>query len=829
MPLLPGQRSAPGHHGESSLDDALRLGRGMRLRLLAAVRALLSDPSIAGLKDAPKLAAVVLYAKSRAPQGRWDDNLSSIWGAELGRWLGMKESTVHHKVLPKLRSSGALRTQEVRNALGQPTGLNCLVMPLWKARKGRDARHPLALSKAELATLLRLCEALFGHGWTPEGREPTPPGLLADRTGKGAATDRLGLLLMVLNTRASGWLQLCGGSVKKREGRGATTLARLLGCSPAGARKVLARLTEAGVVARQRKATATRMHGRGRVMLLPVARAYGRVLAPVEGVSGSRAVVSQRPDGAVGDQAPADAAASLGMPGIYGAADTEGAEDRERPDGAELHADHAPVVTPVVPQQLSCGFSGEAPSGCCGRPECACAREDQAGDGEEPARLTLVDGGPLRGEQPQQSQTDEHDQAQGAGPAEQSSAARVPTAGGQGSSGQQRGRVPRPPSDLEVVLGAVWPLWARLERSGARCRVITVARQEVAAISRVAGPEVAPQLLAARLERRLADQAGPAAVVDPVGWLIKRGLPRRVDCTDFRCDEGLRMDTGGHCETCAYLIADRRGLRAQIAAQVEATMPAETPKERRVVYEQQLREAVAQQQVDALARWEWAAAAQQRRSEAAAVARAKAEAADAARQALPCTDCGAPRAAGLCGTCGEQRALAELIRSTTRTVAAAWADITDPADIAAVRAQAEAGIQADVDRVRAQMQAQGATDQVIAVAARLAVESAAADYESSAVALLARGPEADTEARLAREATMRRAHHFDSRAAAQEAAAQAAEQARQRTARHLLTNRTAALPADQAPAARHDEPDPYAVAAAQVRAAITRPERRPAA
>uniref|UniRef100_UPI003F495C0F hypothetical protein n=1 Tax=Streptomyces chartreusis TaxID=1969 RepID=UPI003F495C0F len=42
------------------------------------------------------------------------------------------------------------------------------------AVKFRGQGHPLALDKAELATLLR--EALFGPGWASEGRGPTPPG-----------------------------------------------------------------------------------------------------------------------------------------------------------------------------------------------------------------------------------------------------------------------------------------------------------------------------------------------------------------------------------------------------------------------------------------------------------------------------------------------------------------------------------------------------------------------------------------------------------------------------------------------------------------------------
>ncbi len=144
--------------GRRRLDDPLRLGRAMRLRLRNAVQALLADPSIAGLKDAPKLAAVVLYAKSRAPKGEKNDNQTSIWGAELGRWLGMKESTVHHKVLPVLRGTDALHTQVKTNGKGHVTGLDCLVIPLWNARKSGGAGHPLALTKAELATLLHLIE-----------------------------------------------------------------------------------------------------------------------------------------------------------------------------------------------------------------------------------------------------------------------------------------------------------------------------------------------------------------------------------------------------------------------------------------------------------------------------------------------------------------------------------------------------------------------------------------------------------------------------------------------------------------------------------------------
>ncbi|MGW6145298.1 hypothetical protein [Streptomyces sp. NPDC055140] len=576
----------------------------MRLRLRAAVLALLADPSIVGLKDAPKLAAVVLYAKSRAPQGRQVDNVSSTWGAELGRWLGVKESMVHHRVLPVLRDADALHTRVVTNAQGHPTGLDCLVMPLWRARKSGGPRHPLALSKTELATLLRLCEALFGHGWTPKDREPTPPGLLAGRTGKGAATDRLGLLLMVLSTRASGWLQLCGGSVKTREGRGAATLSRLLGCSPSGARKILARLTQAGVVARQRRETATRMNGRGRVMLLPVARAYSRNLASVEAVQGPVAVFSARPDGAFGDHAPASAPGALGASGISGAEADMEEENRERPNGAELHADHASVVTPVVPLQLDCGFSGEGRGREGRRPERAHGRED----------------GPLRGEQPKKApsiSSNKPGRTRVTGPS-------VQVLDGTGQGTQQRGRVPLPPEDLRVILAPVDMVWARLDRPAARRLVEAVARSELARVEGFAGRADAPKVLTDRLTRRLEDQMrlhGP--IKDPVGWLIGRGLPQRQLCAEPRCDEGALLDSGRDCPRCEDRQADARAQRRTVAAAVDAAMPGACETERRAATEQQLHQDVTAESWAKARRWE------QHRARQAAAAHARGEAAAA--------------------------------------------------------------------------------------------------------------------------------------------------------------------------------------------------------
>jgi hypothetical protein len=810
---LPGQRTAlrsvpaSGQSGDGGLDDPLRLGRAMRLRLRDAVQALLADPSIVGLKDAPKLAAVVLYAKSRAPKGEKNDNQTSIWGAELGRWLGMKESTVHHKVLPVLRGTDALHTQVVRDAKGHPTGLDCLVMPLWNARKSGGAAHPLALTKAELATLLHLIEALFGPGWAPEDKEPTPPGLLAGRTGKGAATDRLGLLLMVLNTRASGWLQLVGGSVKKREGRGAATLARLLGCSPSGARKVLARLTEAGVVARQRKATSTRMHGRGKVMLLPVARAYGRTVAPVEAVSGPGSVFSARPDGACGDHGPAGAAGALGTPGIGGAEQAEDAGDQERPDGAELHADHASVVTPVVPPQLSCGFSGEGRGAEGRRPERAGAGEDQAVEGESPVAGSgspVAEDGPLRGEQPKESPVDERvgQRAAGAG------AGGRPKAAGWEKAQQQR-RVGLPADlRLRVALGPVAWLWERLS-GWQQDQVEAAAKVELAQLAGLGvAPEGAPRLLADRLTDRLAETGGEARVDKPFPWLIRRGLPQRQACSHRKCDDGVRLDTGEDCENCGNVIHLRRARRARIGADIDRELPGLSDGERRRVLEERLREHTAAEAEDLAWRQEQARVEQARRDAARAAAQEQAErerqeaaAADAVRQALPCEDCGQDRAAGLCEACGYRRRTEAAIVEAG-LVSAAWsADLADWGDVAAVTAEVRSTMERDIVAVHAEyLRAMDPADQeaepeaaaaVLAYGALHTAQQALAAYRRNALTMLGRTDEAEAEARRAYRTEQGRPwfRRNPNGADAVAAATEKAEAARERTAEHLLAVR----------------------------------------
>ncbi|MET7534094.1 hypothetical protein [Streptomyces goshikiensis] len=129
----------------------------------------------------------------------------------------------------------------------------------------------LALSRSELAVLLSLIEVLFGPGWAPRDQVPVPAGLLAGRTGRGAATDLLGLLLMVLTAGSAGWMQLRPGAVDTGRGRPAARVARLLGCTAAAGAKVLKRLQEHGVADAVRQETGSGLHPRLRVRLVPVA------------------------------------------------------------------------------------------------------------------------------------------------------------------------------------------------------------------------------------------------------------------------------------------------------------------------------------------------------------------------------------------------------------------------------------------------------------------------------------------------------------------------------------------------------------------------------
>ncbi|WP_369383985.1 hypothetical protein [Streptomyces sp. cg36] len=538
----------------------------MRTRLLAAVRALVTDPALKGAGDPARLAAVVLMAKARVAA----DYGTRITAKELGRWLGLKLSRVAHQVLPELRERGVLGTKETTSATGRVTGLECWVIPMYRAQHGGDRRHALALSRVELIVLLKLTEVLFAPGWEHKDGRTIPAGMLADRTGRGAATDRLALLLLVLSANSQGWLRLCPGGVDTGRGRPAATAGRLLDCSPAAGAKVLSRLQERGVLAVERRATASGLNARSRVRLLPVARAHG-----VPGVRGREAGEANEagfPD--LADSAPGDhegqeeavtpvARAAAGARAAGAGKEEEGSGPPDLTDAAHFHTSHASAVAAVGPLSLSVGFSGEGRGGNRGLPDRAPVREDE---------------GPLRGEQPRRSPA-----SISGGPGH------GPTSGSAARAGRQRGRVPAPPQDLRAALAPVDLLWARLERPATRRRVETATRSELARVTGFAGRTDAPQVLAARLARRLEDQlrlGGP--IQDPAGWLMGRGLPQRQGCGDVRCDDGTLLDSGRGCPRCEERQADRRAQRRTVATTIEAKMPHASQGERRTATERQL-------------------------------------------------------------------------------------------------------------------------------------------------------------------------------------------------------------------------------------------------
>ncbi|MFD4756876.1 hypothetical protein [Streptomyces sp. NPDC058426] len=834
LPRLPGQRgrlrsvpSSGGSRGEQPKDHPLRLGRKTRLRLLKAVRALLADPAIAGQSHVAQLASVVLFAKSRAPEGGEDDCVTSTWVAELGRWMGVGESTVHRRGLALLRESDALHTEEVRDRYGYPTGLKCLLMPVWRARHGRAAGHPLALDKAELATLLRLCEALFGPGWAATDKKAaTPAGLLAGRRGRGAATDRLGLLLLVLSTPASGWLNLCGGSVRQREGRAAATLARLLGCSPASARKVLARLEADGVLERPRKETSTKMRGKGRVRVLPVAHANGRALAavpapaPSEEVQGAGAGFSVRPAGADGDLAPADDLPALGAAGIREVEEAENPEIVERPAGAEPHTDHARGGSVVDEVEVGGGFSGEADPGYSPSPERVCAGEEPRFDdaAEGLCGSSVAGEGPLRGEQPT---TPSIPQQQ-----ERPSAATGVRPGTGHATGTTRARLPRrrlvEVEDLRDALGPVRWLWDRL--SGWQQRKIeTTARTELVRLTGlVLREEDAPRALAERLEARLAQSGGLVMIREPFAWLLSRGLVQRPACSDTRCDDGIRLDTNEACESCGNVIHIRRAHRARLGAQLDQEQPGLPTAERRQALEERLREHTEHEN-ETRERRHAAQRAQSERMRTAARERAareheEAAAREAARHALPCADCGSKDAAGLCAACSRRRELNSVITEAGMCEVSWTANPNRPDDVATVmdrvRTEILDRVTASIDELRTALEADGVAiaddpsfPDVATSRGLRAAREAAAEYRTTALAQLARTRQAQTESRYAYAAEQSRSHHRHAPTGPDTiaAATQASETARARAAEDLLARRLERLRTQHTPLATDAE------------------------
>ncbi|MER8188216.1 hypothetical protein [Kitasatospora sp. NPDC094015] len=844
----------------------------MRSRLRGAVRALLADPGLAGVPDAVRWAAVVLLSRTGAGEASVE-----IRTPELGRWCGLSADRTR-TVVNGLRGAKlhdgiqpVVTTGVKASSTNADEALVCTLVPVARSLAtavgpaGRcpetGERDPLVLERGELAVLHGVVEAVAGPGFVHRDGRISPPGLLAHRTGHGAAVDRLAVLLMVLDAGAHGRVRLCGGRVDTEIGRPAITLSRMLGCSPLAAVRVLARLTEAGLVERPRRG-ASGLRSRSRLVLPAVAAAHqagmvgmgeastagdghaagarpggraeaggpgrkpargrrGRAGHPAVGGGQVETVLHQDGAGPVHEPAPAspnlwegfdhiepvEEPLLLDLEGVgYGrrpAAGTPSVSTPPAPEGEEpenmqvkmleevdksgvadlavttpLHALHSPTAQVGGDLDVVGGFSGKAVVVADHRrPERAGTRGDHGPAGEEVqvgAGLPVTDcgGRPLRGEKPKTSAIEYTREG-----------TRTPARHGRQPAPKRRMMTaPQPPADLLAALAPVAGLWDRLERPWERDRITTAVRDELGVIARWTGPQDARQQLAERLRHRLKVEGGSARVNDPVGWMLTKGLPQRQLCASPACDDQIALDTGGDCGSCEMRIADRRHTRRLLVREVIAQNPGVERPQLRHAIDQRLRqhaELRAEQQVADRQQAEWQRAEADARR---AVRQAQAEAAEAARQALPCEDCGTEQAAGLCASCWAVRATRDAIRECVNLALAGSADLGDHRDVNAIASHVRGELRAEMLRTRPA----GADLSGLRASDLLTAHNAAAEYRASALALLARCPLADAEAEQAHAAAMRSAHRHSTRASAQEAADGAAEKARTTTAQHLL-------------------------------------------
>ncbi|KPI12541.1 hypothetical protein OV450_8388, partial [Actinobacteria bacterium OV450] len=777
------------------------LNHAMRTRLFAAVRALLADSRVEGCRDAVRLAAIVILAKAPATSLR-----VPFRARELARWLGYTESYVAHIVLPELRERGILTSQVETSDSGEVTGLALRLEPLRQARAGSGG-HPLALTRRELATLLRLCEAVVGPGWEPKNGPVTRPGLLGERTGKGAATDRLALLMLVLQSRPDGRARLVGGSVAAGRGRADATVAKLLGCSVSGGGKVVDRLGALGLVEVPRAAAESGCFGRSRLVVPAVRAAWAGVEAivagadlavePVESACSQCSASAdggegafplsgdgweqtsfdalwddvddageggngQRPGAEVGDLELGETAGSIvitGLHGLSGAADT-GAVDR--PVAADLHATHTPVVEVSGSSAGDLvGFSGSAADGDHRLPERAQEREDQRDDqavGAASAGGWLS--GPLRGEE----------RASASG-----------TQRGKGGRGSVFVRGAGLPQDLADVLGPVAWLWPVLGRTSTSRWLAVAVRTELGRLRGLMAEETARRAVAERLERRLQAQAG-RPVQDVVGWVLTRGLPQRPGCWSTVCDDRTRMDTGQPCASCDTVLGDRRAVRRAVAAEVAAELPRLSGEARRGEVERRLNRRVQVQAAADRVRRERAGGPRGGRE--AAWARRREEeiaAGESARIQAACVDCGVPRASGLCPTCSFRRRVEVLVGEAVDLVVALRGEVTSSQQALELSVRVETDTRALIEGGCV-----GVEPGVLAFTAATVAQRITDGRRRSVLARLERCEEADAEAEAAFEGTMRGQHRFPTVAVAREAAEKAAAAARRRAAQSLL-------------------------------------------
>jgi hypothetical protein len=772
----------------------------MRTALRTAIHALLQHPTLSDAPHSARTAAVVLLAKTNAASGH-----ATLTTSELGRWLGCSASHINHTVLPELRD-GAAEVEPLRGVDGFVEGLLWRLRPFAAARTLGSPSDPLALSRAELATLLRLCEALFGPGWAVPGKSPVPAGELAHFRGHGASALRLAALLLALEARGDGWVRMRAGrlpvgptGVAGREDgwlRADVTVAGLLGCAVPAAARVVDRLVDAGLL----EVVAGDRPGRDRLRVLPVAAASARLRTED---AGDQTAVEPEPVPepnsastcgcscacAAGDEE----AVRLSGPGwqqlgfdacvtddVSASSDSNspenafpqvphGVPDSRAADGpAEFHTDHAPVVPRSSSiTRLSSGFSGSAVRGGGRLRERAPAREDRPAADTRNRTADRGHGGvPLRGEKPR------------TGTRHNTSAATAEL---------------RLPAGLEVALAPVAWLWAGL--AAGRVRWLTgVVRAELLRLEGLLGSATTAQRsLAARLQRRLNAQGG-VAVRDFAAWLIGRGLPQRAGCWSVLCDDGLRLDGGAECESCTCLVADRRGARRAAAAEVARRHPGAPAAERQALVDTELRDRWERQVTRDRARHEAAVALKERRDRALTERRAAAPAEGTVPAGDACVHCGAEDVGGECLPCvlaaGTRRGVAEAVDLALTRVADEGPDA-----VRATVAEAEAAVWATVREAGARAVADAPDGPGAALARAFAererARALADECRARVAAELEESPVVGAEVEQLRRAVLRRAR--PGAEAALRRADEVAADARGRVVEDLLRRRLAVV------------------------------------
>ncbi|MGW1171239.1 hypothetical protein [Streptomyces sp. NPDC002550] len=344
------------------------------------------------------------------------------------------------------------------------------------------------------------------------------------------------------------------------------------------------------------------------------------------------------------------------------------------------------------------------------------------------------------------------------------------------------------PAELGEALSPVAGLWSQLGRSSTRRWLTNLVRAEVGRLRGLVGPELAQRVLAERLERRLDAQA-PRAVFDLVGWLVKRGLPQRPGCWSTLCDEGLRMDTRGACESCQVLVGDRRGLRQRVTEDVleerlsgrlvlgQSEVNREV--ERRlqaVVHGELVRKAAARerQMVEQVVR----EAVYKRQQQAAAEA-------ERARAAAPCEDCGVPDAAGMCLGCTERRGILQAVKSAVDLAVVLRFDPSDAPGTRELWQECARVTRAVLEKRLVQLREQGLEEAAVWFTGRRLIEGLREQRRRAVIERLAQTEEAEQAARMAAAAKHRRQQQPNT-PEAREAVREAGEAARRRVAERWL-------------------------------------------